>query len=117
MSASSIPLPLLCNGPPVHIRASHPPAGLLARSDGVRAKGYFRQSNVLRHASGHGIRSGNELASSFEPSAWGDFFINYEPKPLQAYIYIFYFSCGICLILITLIIKLYTFDIPDNFDT
>uniref|UniRef100_A0A0E0L0B1 Terpene synthase n=1 Tax=Oryza punctata TaxID=4537 RepID=A0A0E0L0B1_ORYPU len=81
MPASSIPLPFMCHGPPLHTRVGHrrpilSPAGLVARPDGVRAKAYFRQRNVLRHASGHthGVSSDatttgrNELASSFEPS-------------------------------------------------
>jgi hypothetical protein len=27
----------------------------------------------------------HEEVLGFEPSVWGDFFINYEPQPLQAY--------------------------------
>lgn len=34
------------------------------------------------------IAAAGKEASGFEPSVWRDFFINYEPKPLQACIYI-----------------------------
>uniref|UniRef100_A0A0E0KP66 Uncharacterized protein n=1 Tax=Oryza punctata TaxID=4537 RepID=A0A0E0KP66_ORYPU len=33
------------------------------------------------------IAAAGKEASGFEPSVWRDFFINYEPKPLQAYVF------------------------------
>ncbi|BAH92608.1 Os04g0341500 [Oryza sativa Japonica Group] len=62
-----------------------PPVGLL--SAGAPAKVSFRrQSNAHRHAaqvvSTQSITPAKEV-SSFEPSVWGDFFINYDTKPLQ----------------------------------
>ena len=67
---------------------------------GAQARGFFRQqsaSGVLLHAYTHkksGDAAPSMEASSFQPSVWGDFFINYEPKQLQAraryfYIYVF----------------------------
>ncbi|XP_052157229.1 tau-cadinol synthase-like isoform X3 [Oryza glaberrima] len=56
---------------------------------GAQARGFFRQqsaSGVLLHAYTHkksGDAAPSMEASSFQPSVWGDFFINYEPKQLQ----------------------------------
>jgi hypothetical protein len=35
-----------------------------------------------------------ERASDFRPTVWGDFFINYNPEPLQAWLLV-YFSFSI----------------------
>ena len=32
-----------------------------------------------------------ERASGFRPTVWGDFFISYSPKPLQAWLYMYNF--------------------------
>uniref|UniRef100_A0A0D9ZJ44 Terpene synthase N-terminal domain-containing protein n=1 Tax=Oryza glumipatula TaxID=40148 RepID=A0A0D9ZJ44_9ORYZ len=87
--STSIPLPFFFSHGVVHARIGHPPiwppVGLL--SAGAPAKVSFRrQSNAHRHAaqvvSSESITPAKEV-SSFEPSVWGDFFINYDTKPLQ----------------------------------
>ncbi|EAZ30283.1 hypothetical protein OsJ_14329 [Oryza sativa Japonica Group] len=87
--STSIPLPFFFSHGVVHARTGHPPiwppVGLL--SAGAPAKVSFRrQSNAHRHAaqvvSTQSITPAKEV-SSFEPSVWGDFFINYDTKPLQ----------------------------------
>ncbi|XP_052151701.1 alpha-copaene synthase-like [Oryza glaberrima] len=87
--STSIPLPFFFSHGVVHARIGHPPiwppGGLL--SAGAQAKVSFRrQSNAHRHAaqvvSSKSITPAKEV-SSFEPSVWGDFFINYDTKPLQ----------------------------------
>uniref|UniRef100_A0A0E0DCN3 Uncharacterized protein n=1 Tax=Oryza meridionalis TaxID=40149 RepID=A0A0E0DCN3_9ORYZ len=87
--STTIPLPFFFSHGVVHARIGHrpirPPVGLL--SGGAPAKVSFRpQSNAHRHAA-HVVSSESitpvKEVSSFEPSVWGDFFINYDPKPLQ----------------------------------
>uniref|UniRef100_A0A0D3FUC4 Uncharacterized protein n=1 Tax=Oryza barthii TaxID=65489 RepID=A0A0D3FUC4_9ORYZ len=87
--STSIPLPFFFSDGVVHARIGHrpiqPSVGLL--SAGATAKVSFRrQSNAHRHAA-HVVSSESitpvKEVSSFEPSVWGDFFINYDPKPLQ----------------------------------
>ncbi|KAL5214353.1 hypothetical protein ABZP36_003505 [Zizania latifolia] len=62
------------------------------RNNGRRAlvrRNPFEQSTVLRSLRVHSAMVSNNTvtynkeATTFEPSVWGDFFINYEPKPLQ----------------------------------
>lgn len=95
--STTIPLPFFFSHGVVHARIGHrpirPPVGLL--SGGAPAKVSFRpQSNAHRHAA-HVVSSESitpvKEVSSFEPSVWGDFFINYDPKPLQVYIFFFIF--------------------------
>ncbi|EEC77032.1 hypothetical protein OsI_15397 [Oryza sativa Indica Group] len=87
--STSIPLPFFFSHGVVHARIGHrpiqPSVGLL--SAGAPAKVSFRrQSSAHRHAA-HVVSSESitpvKEVSSFEPSVWGDFFINYDPKPLQ----------------------------------
>uniref|UniRef100_A0A0E0KP60 Terpene synthase n=2 Tax=Oryza punctata TaxID=4537 RepID=A0A0E0KP60_ORYPU len=87
--SGSIPLAFFSHGAVIGHRPIRLPVGLLpaARPIGAPAKGSFRRhSNVPRHAEhvvySEPVTPAKEV-SSFEPCVWGNFFINYDPKPLQ----------------------------------
>jgi len=55
------------------------------------SSGGYMHMHTEEMASDHGANV-PERASGFRPTAWGDFFINYSPDPLQAWLYMYIFN-------------------------